>query len=53
MLFHLKLGWFELDIQTPEPVQVSPTDIVTALWSAIAQNPMQPLMLVHEDDVEE
>lgn len=53
MKFRLKLWVFELDIQTPEPVQVSPTDLVTALWSAIAQNPVQSIVLVPEDEAEE
>lgn len=53
MKFRLKLWVFELDIETPEPVQVAPTDLVTALWSAISANPMQPIMLVSEDEIEE
>ncbi|BAD58786.1 hypothetical protein [Nocardia farcinica] len=51
MKFRLKLGPFELSIETPEPVQVSPTDLVTALWSAQAQ--MMGDMLVREDEAEE
>ncbi|MFD6400806.1 hypothetical protein [Nocardia sp. NPDC060249] len=53
MRFRLKLLWFELEIDTPEPVQVSSTDLIAALWSAIAQNPVQQYMLVSEDDPEE
>lgn len=53
MNFRLKLLWFELEIQTPEPVQVSPTDLVAALWSAIAQNPMSQIMLMPEEVGEE
>lgn len=50
MKFRLKLLWFEIEIETPAPVQVSPTDIVTALWSAIAQNPMEPIVLLAADE---
>ncbi|MFE2994099.1 hypothetical protein ACFXG4_03660 [Nocardia sp. NPDC059246] len=53
MKFRLKFLWFELHIETPEPVQVSATDLVTALWSAISQNPMQPIVLIPEDDTED
>lgn len=53
MKFRLKLWVFELDIETPEPVQVTSTDLVTALWSAISSHPMQPIVLVSEDETEE
>jgi hypothetical protein len=49
MKFRLKFLWFELDIQMPEPVQVSPTDLVAALWSAMAQNPMSQIVLMPEE----
>ncbi len=53
MKFRLKLLWFEIEIDMPEPVQVSPTDLVAALWSAIAQNPMSPIVLMPEEVGEE
>ncbi|CRY84345.1 hypothetical protein IU443_29710 [Nocardia farcinica] len=52
MKFRLKLGPFELSIDTPEPVQVSPTDLVTALWSAQTQM-MGDIVLVREDEAED
>ncbi|WP_157115051.1 hypothetical protein [Nocardia niwae] len=48
MKFRLKLWGFELDIQTPEAVQVSPTDVIMAVFSAMSQHPMQPIVLVPE-----
>ncbi|WP_157119800.1 hypothetical protein [Nocardia xishanensis] len=53
MKFRLKLWAFELEINTPEPVQVSPTDLVTALWSAISAHPMQPIVLVEDTEAED
>lgn len=51
MKFRLKMGPFELDIQMPEPVQVSTPDLVAALWSAITQ--MEPIGLVPEREDED
>ncbi|NKY60369.1 hypothetical protein [Nocardia flavorosea] len=52
MRFRLKMGPFELEIQMPEPVQISPTDLVTALWSAMSQD-MMPHMLCPEEEADE
>lgn len=52
MKFRLKLGpLFELEVQLPEPVQVSTTDLVAALWSAITQ--VQPIGLISECEDED
>lgn len=37
MRFRLRLLWFEIEIDTPAPEQVSSIDLVTALYSAMAQ----------------
>jgi hypothetical protein len=49
MKFRLKFLWFEIEIETPEPVQVSSADIVSALWTAIAENPPEPIILMREE----
>jgi hypothetical protein len=51
MKFRLKLLWFEIEIETPAPEQVSTVDVVSAVFSAIANNP-QPIVLMSEVDGE-
>lgn len=46
MKFRLKLLWFELDIETPAPEQVSTIDLVTAMMST-AQS--QPFVLIPQE----
>ncbi|WP_280389812.1 hypothetical protein [Nocardia wallacei] len=53
MKFRLKLLWFEIQIETPEPVQVSPTDVVTAVWSAISQSEGTLIMIPEDVDRDE
>lgn len=52
MKFRLKLLWFELDIETPAPEQVSTIDLVTAMLSTMAQNP-QAIMLMQECEADD
>jgi hypothetical protein len=54
MKFRLKFWVFELDIETPEPAQVSTIDVVSAVFSAIANQPVvHQIELVTEDDPED
>ncbi|WP_158453100.1 hypothetical protein [Nocardia otitidiscaviarum] len=51
MKFRLKLWLFELAIETPEPVQVSPSDVAAAIWSAMTNTGMvEHVMVVDGDD---
>ncbi|MBF6326571.1 hypothetical protein IU451_29165 [Nocardia cyriacigeorgica] len=52
MKFRLKLWLLELEIQTPEPEQVSTADVIASVWQAIAANPMH-ISLCTEDETEE
>ncbi|WP_280331512.1 hypothetical protein [Nocardia wallacei] len=51
MFIRLKALFFELELSTPDPVQISPMDIVSAAWSAMAHNPQQ-ILITTEDDYE-
>lgn len=51
MKLSLKLGrLFAIELETPDPVQVSPTDMVTALWAAMDSRPMPPPVFIDIDD---
>jgi hypothetical protein len=47
MHFRLKFYGFELELQTPEPVQVSTADIAAVVYSAAAQRD-EAIICVHE-----
>lgn len=53
MKFRLKLWLFELEMETPEPVQVSTMDVVSAVFSAMANQPVVHQIELIADDTDE
>ncbi|WP_280412552.1 hypothetical protein [Nocardia asiatica] len=53
MKFRLSLWPPVLEIETPDPEQVSTIDLVTAVVGVMQQNMIQPIVLVPEEDTED
>ncbi|WP_238840671.1 hypothetical protein [Prescottella equi] len=50
MKFHLKLLWFELSLETPEPKQLDAMDVAAAALSVLAAEETENVYMIGDDD---
>lgn len=50
MKFHLKLLWFELSIDLPEPKQLDAMDVAAAALSVLAAEETENVYTIGDDD---
>lgn len=50
MRFHLKLLWFELSIEMPEPKQLDAMDVAAAALSVLGTEEVETVYTIGEDD---